>query len=121
MKRADAQNSRQSKRKRSEGTSNGTAKTGEAGNGTSKAAANGKGDGQKAAIYEWKKLAKEVLRAREPDHRMRLQKLQLRVLGAAGLQASDLQQHGNTMVKRWAKSRKLAIKDGYVILTSPAP
>lgn len=64
---------------------------------------------------KWKKLAAEVLQGRK-DRRMKVAKLQRKVLAAAGLGAKTLGQHGDLMLQRWSKSKQFTVHDGHVAL-----
>lgn len=71
---------------------------------------------EKGEAFQWKKLAAQVLNAKGPGHRMKLRKLQLKVLSAAGLAAGNLDRHGDEMIRRWSKSGKFVVEDGFVML-----
>ena len=74
---------------------------------------NGGSDGAKAP--KWKKLATEVLQGRK-DRKMKVAKLQAKVLSASGLGADALGDHSAAMLRRWAISKKFVVQDGCVSL-----
>ncbi len=82
---------------------------------------NGVASGSKAEKgYKWKKLAEKVLQARGENKKMKVRKLQLKVLAAAGLSADVIGSHGDAMLQRWQKSRsRFCVQDGYVSLKQP--
>ena len=67
--------------------------------------------------FKWKKLAEKVLQARGSTKKMRVSKLQVKVLAAAGLSADEISNHGDAMLQRWQKSRRrFRVEDGYITL-----
>lgn len=67
--------------------------------------------------FKWKKLAEKVLQARGGNKKMKVRKLQLKVLAAAGLSADEICNHGDAMLQRWQKSRRrFCVENGYISL-----
>ncbi|CAL8460569.1 g98 [Coccomyxa elongata] len=67
--------------------------------------------------YKWKKLAEKVLQARGGNKKMKVRKLQLKVLAAAGLSADEICNHGDAMLQRCQKSRRrFCVENGYISL-----
>lgn len=77
---------------------------------------NGSSAGGHDKAPKWKKLATEVLQGRK-NRRMKVAKLQAKVLSASGLGTDALGDHSAAMLRRWANSAKLVVQDGYVSLT----
>lgn len=76
---------------------------------------NGSSTEGRAKAPKWKKLATEVLLGRK-DRKMKVAKLQAKVLSASGLGSDALGNHSAAMLRRWANSTKFVVQDGCVCL-----